>query len=179
MTIQPGDRVKAILNVKDLVDENYINNTFVILCTEKGTIKKTSLEAYSRPRSNGIAAITINDGDRLLNAALTNGSNDIIIAKSEGKAVRFNEADVRPMGRTASGVKAVTLESDEDKVIGMVCMSRADANLLVVSEKGYGKRSSIDDYRITRRGGKGVKTINITEKLASLLQSRKLLTMTT
>jgi DNA gyrase subunit A len=169
LTIQPGDRVKAILNVKDLVDENYINNTFVILCTEKGTIKKTSLEAYSRPRTNGIAAITINDGDRLLNAALTNGSNDIIIAKSEGKAVRFNEADVRPMGRTASGVRAVTLESEEDKVIGMVCMSRADANLLVVSEKGYGKRSSIDDYRITRRGGKGVKTINITEKTGKLV----------
>ncbi len=169
LTIQPGDRVKAILNVKDLVDESYINNTFVILCTERGTIKKTSLEAYSRPRANGIAAITINDGDRLLNAALTNGSNDIIIAKSEGKAVRFNEADVRPMGRTASGVRAVTLESAEDKVIGMVCMSRADANLLVVSEKGYGKRSSIDDYRITRRGGKGVKTINITEKTGKLV----------
>jgi DNA gyrase subunit A len=169
LTIQPGDRVKAILNVKDMVDENYINNTFVILCTEKGTIKKTSLEAYSRPRANGIAAITINDGDRLLNAALTNGSNDIIIAKSEGKAVRFNEADVRPMGRTASGVRAVTLESEDDKVIGMVCMSRADANLLVVSEKGYGKRSSIDDYRITRRGGKGVKTINITEKTGKLV----------
>ncbi|MBX2893942.1 MAG: DNA gyrase subunit A [Cyclobacteriaceae bacterium] len=169
LTIQPGDRVKAILNVKDLVDETYINNTYVILCTEKGTIKKTSLEAYSRPRANGIAAITIHAGDRLLNAALTNGSNDIIIAKSEGKAVRFNEADVRPMGRTAAGVRAVTLESDEDKVIGMVCMSRADANLLVVSEKGYGKRSSIDDYRITRRGGKGVKTINITEKTGKLV----------
>ncbi|MCE7864256.1 MAG: DNA gyrase subunit A [Bacteroidetes bacterium CHB5] len=169
LTIQPGDRVKAILNVKDLVDENYINNTYVILCTEKGTIKKTSLEAYSRPRANGIAAITINDGDRLLNAALTNGSNDIIIAKSEGKAVRFNEADVRPMGRTAAGVRAATLESDEDKVIGMVCIARADANLLVVSEKGYGKRSSIEDYRITRRGGKGVKTINITEKTGKLV----------
>jgi len=169
LNIQPGDRVKAILNVKDLVDENYINNTYVILCTERGTIKKTSLEAYSRPRANGIAAITINDGDRLLNAALTNGSNDIIIAKSEGKAVRFNEADVRPMGRTASGVRAVTLESEEDKVIGMVCIGRADANLLVVSEKGYGKRSLIDDYRITRRGGKGVKTINITEKTGKLV----------
>ncbi|MBN8575888.1 MAG: DNA gyrase subunit A [Cytophagales bacterium] len=169
LNIQPGDRVKAILNVKDLVEENYLNNTYVILCTEKGTIKKTSLEAYSRPRANGIAAITINDGDRLLNAALTNGSNDIIIAKSEGKAVRFNEADVRPMGRTAAGVRAATLESDEDKVIGMVCISRADANLLVVSEKGYGKRSSIDDYRITRRGGKGVKTINITEKTGKLV----------
>jgi DNA gyrase subunit A len=179
LTIQPGDRVKAILNVKDLVDENYINNTFVILCTEKGTIKKTSLEAYSRPRANGIAAITINDGDRLLNAALTNGSNDIIIAKSEGKAVRFNEADVRPMGRTASGVRAVTLESEGDKVIGMVCMSRADANLLVVSEKGYGKRSSIDDYRITRRVARVLKRLTSPKKLASLLQSRKLLTMTT
>lgn len=169
LNIQPGDRVKAILNVKDLVDETYINNTFVILCTERGTIKKTSLEAYSRPRANGIAAITINEGDRLLNAALTNGTNDIIIAKSEGKAVRFNESDVRPMGRTAAGVRAATLESDEDKVIGMVCIARPDANLLVVSEKGYGKRSSIDDYRITRRGGKGVKTINITEKTGKLV----------
>lgn len=169
LNIQPGDRVKAILNVKDLVDEDYINNTFVILCTERGTIKKTSLEAYSRPRANGIAAITINEGDRLLNAALTNGTNDIIIAKSEGKAVRFNESDVRPMGRTAAGVRGVTLESDQDRVVGMVCISRPDANLLVVSEKGYGKRSSIDDYRITRRGGKGVKTINITEKTGKLV----------
>ncbi|HNV29098.1 MAG TPA: DNA gyrase subunit A [Cyclobacteriaceae bacterium] len=169
LNIEPGDKVKAVLNVKDLTDEAYINNTFVILCTEKGTIKKTSLEAYSRPRANGITSITINDGDRLLNAALTNGNNDIIIAKSEGKAVRFNESDVRPMGRTASGVRGVTLESGEDKVIGMVCISRQDANLLVVSEKGYGKRSSIEDYRITRRGGKGVKTINVTEKTGKLV----------
>jgi DNA gyrase subunit A len=158
-----------VLNVKDLTDETYLNNTFVILCTERGTIKKTSLEAYSRPRANGITSITINDGDRLLNAALTNGKNDIIIAKSEGKAVRFNEGDVRPMGRTASGVRGVTLESGEDKVIGMVCIGREDANLLVVSEKGYGKRSSLDDYRITRRGGKGVKTINVTEKTGKLV----------
>ncbi len=169
LNIQPGDRVKAVLNVKGLDDIDYINNTFVILCTEKGTIKKTSLEAYSRPRANGITAITINDGDRLLNAALTNGTNDIIIAKSEGKAVRFKESDVRPMGRTASGVRGVTLESEADKVIGMVCISREDANLLVVSEKGFGKRSSIEDYRITRRGGKGVKTINITEKTGKLV----------
>ena len=169
LNIQPGDRVKAVLNVKGLDDAEYINNTFVILCTEKGTIKKTSLEAYSRPRANGITAITINEGDRLLNAALTNGTNDIIIAKSEGKAVRFKESDVRPMGRTASGVRGVTLESDSDKVIGMVCISREDANLLVVSEKGYGKRSLVDDYRITRRGGKGVKTINITEKTGKLV----------
>ena len=169
LNIQSGDRVKAVLNVKGLDNADYINNTFVILCTERGIIKKTSLEAYSRPRANGITAISINDGDRLLNAALTNGTNDIIIAKSEGKAVRFKESDVRPMGRTATGVRGVTLESDSDKVIGMVCISREDANLLVVSEKGYGKRSLVDDYRITRRGGKGVKTINITEKTGKLV----------
>jgi DNA gyrase subunit A len=169
LNIQPGDTIRAVINLKNLEDEEYINNNFVILCTEKGTIKKTSLEAYSRPRANGIAAITINEGDRLLDAALTNGTNHIVIAKSEGKAVHFNESDVRPMGRTASGVRGVTLESDLDKVIGMVCITREDANLLVVSEKGYGKRSAIDDYRITRRGGKGVKTINITEKTGKLV----------
>lgn len=169
LNIQPGDSVRAVLNVKSIEDQEYINNTFVILCTEKGTIKKTSMEAYSRPRANGITAITIHDGDRLLNAALTNGKNHIIIAKSEGKAVHFNESDVRPMGRTAAGVRGVTLESDQDKVIGMVCISREDANLLVVSEKGYGKRSDIFDYRITRRGGKGVKTINVTEKTGKLV----------
>jgi DNA gyrase subunit A len=169
LNIESGDRVKAVLNVKSLTDESDLANTFVILCTERGTIKKTSLEAYSRPRANGITAITINEGDRLLNAALTNGQNDIIIAKSEGKAVRFNERDVRPMGRTASGVRGVTLESADDRVIGMVCLSRENANLLVVSEKGYGKRSLIDDYRVTKRGGKGVKTINVTEKTGKLV----------
>ncbi len=169
LNIEPGDKVKAVLNVKDLSDTEYVNNNFVILCTEKGTIKKTSLESYSRPRANGITAITINEGDRLLNAALTNGTNDIIIAKSEGKAVRFNESDVRPMGRTASGVRGVTLESELDKVVGMVCLARENADLLVVSEKGYGKRSAVEDYRITRRGGKGVKTINVTEKTGKLV----------
>lgn len=169
LNIESGDRVKAVLNVKSLTEESELANTFVILCTERGTIKKTSLEAYSRPRANGITAITINEGDRLLNAALTNGRNDIIIAKSEGKAVRFNESDVRPMGRTASGVRGVTLESAEDRVIGMVCLSRENANLLVVSEKGYGKRSLIEDYRVTKRGGKGVKTINVTEKTGKLV----------
>ncbi len=169
LNIQAGDSVREVLNVKSIEDQEYINNTFVILCTEKGTIKKTSLEAYSRPRANGITAITIHDGDRLLNAALTNGTNHIIIAKSEGKAVHFNESDVRPMGRTAAGVRGVRLESDQDSVIGMVCISREDANLLVVSEKGYGKRSDISDYRITRRGGKGVKTINVTEKTGKLV----------
>lgn len=169
INIEPGDTVRAIINTKNLNDEEYINNNFVILCTEQGTIKKTSLEAYSRPRQGGITAITIHEGDRLINASLTNGKNHIIIAKSEGKAVHFNESDVRPMGRTAAGVRGVTLDSPTDKVIGMVCITREDANLLVVSEKGYGKRSSIEDYRITKRGGKGVYTINITEKTGRLV----------
>ena len=169
LNIEPGDSVRAVLNVKNMEDETYVNENFVILCTEQGTIKKTALEAYSRPRANGITAITVHEGDRLLDAALTNGKNHIIIAKRAGKAVHFNESDVRPMGRTASGVRGVTLEGADDKVIGMVCITSEAANLLVVSEKGYGKRSSIDDYRITRRGGKGVKTINITEKTGKLV----------
>jgi DNA gyrase subunit A len=169
LNIQPGDSVRAVLNVKTLEDEEYINNNYVILCTEKGTIKKTALEAYSRPRANGITAITIHEGDRLLEVALTNGKNHIVIAKSEGKAVHFNEEDVRPMGRTAAGVRGVTLDSSDDKVVGMVCITRQDANLLVVSEKGYGKRSDMGDYRITHRGGKGVKTINVTEKTGKLV----------
>jgi DNA gyrase subunit A len=169
INIEPGDNVRAIINVKDLNDESYTSNNFVILCTEKGVIKKTSLDAYSRPRQGGINAITIHEGDRLLNASLTNGNNHIVIAKSEGKAVHFNESQVRPMGRTAAGVRGVTLDSDSDKVVGMVCITREDANLLVVSEHGYGKRSSMDDYRITNRGGKGVKTINVTEKTGKLV----------
>jgi DNA gyrase subunit A len=169
INIEPGDNIRAIITVKDIQDEDYINQNFVILCTAKGVIKKTSLEAYSRPRQGGINAITIHEGDRLINASLTNGSNQIVIAKSEGKAVHFNESQVRPMGRTAAGVRGVTLDSDTDKVIGMVCISREDANLLVVSENGYGKRSEIADYRITNRGGKGVKTINITEKTGKLV----------
>jgi len=169
INIEPGDNVRAIINVKNLQDEDYTSNNFVILCTEKGIIKKTSLEAYTRPRQGGINAITIHEGDRLLNASLTNGSNHIVIAKSEGKAVHFNESQVRPMGRTAAGVRGVTLDSDTDKVIGMVCITSKDANLLVVSENGYGKRSAMDDYRITNRGGKGVKTLNITDKTGRLV----------
>lgn len=169
LNIQPGDSVRAVLNVKNLEDVEYINNNYVILCTEKGIIKKTSLEAYSRPRANGITAITVHEGDRLLEVAMTNGTNHIVIAKSDGKAVHFNENDVRPMGRTASGVRGVTLEQEHDKVVGMVCITSADANLLVVSEKGYGKRSDMGDYRITRRGGKGVKTINVTDKTGKLV----------
>lgn len=173
INIEPGDNVRAIINVKNLQDEEYTSNNFVILCTEKGIIKKTSLDAYSRPRQGGINAITIHEGDRLLNASLTNGSNHIVIAKSEGKAVHFNESQVRPMGRTAAGVRGVTLDSDTDKVIGMVCITKKDANLLVVSENGYGKRSDMEDYRITNRGGKGVKTINITEKTGKLVAIRE------
>ncbi|HEX8038470.1 MAG TPA: DNA gyrase subunit A [Chryseosolibacter sp.] len=169
INIEPGDNIRAIITVKNIQDEGYINQNFVILCTEKGIIKKTSLEAYSRPRQGGINAITIHEGDRLINASLTNGNNHIVIAKSEGKAVHFNESQVRPMGRTAAGVRGVTLDSETDKVIGMVCISREDANLLVVSENGYGKRSEIADYRITNRGGKGVKTLNITEKTGKLV----------
>lgn len=169
LNIEPGDSVRAVLNVKSIEDKEYINENFVILCTEKGTIKKTSLEEYSRPRANGITALTVHEGDRLLEAALTNGKNHIVIAQSGGKAVHFNESDVRPMGRTAAGVRGITLEGAKDKVIGMVCITHEDANLLVVSEKGYGKRSSMDDYRITRRGGKGVKTINVTEKTGKLV----------
>lgn len=169
LNIEAGDTVRAVLKIKDLADEEYTNSNYVILCTQKGIIKKTSLAAYSRPRANGITAITIHEGDLLLTAALTNGQDHIVIAKSEGKAVHFNESDVRPMGRTASGVRGVTLESDIDKVIGMICIHDKEANVLVVSEKGYGKRSSIEDYRITRRGGKGVKTINITEKTGKLV----------
>jgi DNA gyrase subunit A len=169
INIQPGDSVRAVLNIQELENEEYLNSNFVILCTEKGVIKKTSLEAYSRPRANGITAITVHEGDRLLEVALTNGKNHIVIAKSEGKAVHFNEEDVRPMGRTAAGVRGVTLESEQDRVIGMVCIRSTDTNLLVVSEKGYGKRSDMSDYRITRRGGKGVKTINVTEKTGKLV----------
>lgn len=169
INIEPGDTIRAIITVKNLQDDTYTSNNFVILCTEKGVIKKTSLEAYSRPRQGGINAISIHEGDRLINASLTNGSNHIVIAKSEGKAVHFNEQQVRPMGRTAAGVRGVTLDSETDKVIGMVCISREDANLLVVSEKGYGKRSEMADYRITNRGGKGVKTLNITEKTGKLV----------
>jgi DNA gyrase subunit A len=169
INIESEDSIKAVINVKTLSDEDYINNNFIMMCTRLGVIKKTTLEAYSRPRQNGINAITIREGDRLLDISLTNGSNEIIIAKKSGKAVHFKESDVRPMGRTAAGVKGVTLEGSDDCVIGMVCVSREEANLLVVSENGYGKRSSIEDYRITKRGGKGVKTLNITEKTGKLV----------
>lgn len=175
INIEPGDKIRAVINVANLKDEDYINNNFLVMCTEKGTIKKTSLEAYSRPRTNGINAITINEGDRLLEIKLTNGDNHIIIGKRSGKVIHFHERDVRSMGRTAAGVRGVSLEGADDKVVGMVCVAREDANLLVVSENGYGKRSPIEDYRITKRGGKGVKTINITEKTGNLVAIKEVI----
>lgn len=169
ISIPADDKVKAFINTKDLKNEDYINNNFIILCTKKGTIKKTSLEAYSRPRQNGINAITIKDGDELLEARLTNGMNEVVLAKRSGRAIRFNESTVRPMGRNAAGVRGVTLEGKEDEVIGMICLENTEQTILVVSEKGYGKRSYLDDYRVTNRGGKGVKTINVTPKTGHLI----------
>ena len=169
INIEPGDNIRTVINVADLNDEEYINNNYLMMCTEKGVIKKTTLEAYSRPRSNGINAITVREGDKLLEVKLTNGNNHIVIAKSLGKAIHFHESDVRPMGRTAAGVRGVSLENENDKVVGMIAVDKEDATLLVVSEKGYGKRSEIEDYRITKRGGKGVKTINVTEKTGKLV----------
>ncbi|MEZ4798399.1 MAG: DNA gyrase subunit A [Flavobacteriales bacterium] len=169
INIEQDDKVLAYIPTKDLMNEEYVANNFVILATKQGLIKKTSLEAYSRPRSNGINAITIVDGDELLQARLTNGNCEIILGMKEGKAIRFHESTVRAVGRTAQGVKGVTLGSSKDEVIGMVCIENADRDILVVSEKGFGKRSSIDDYRVTNRGGKGVKTINITDKTGQLI----------
>jgi len=169
INIEKDDKVRAVINVKTLVNEDYINNNYVIMVTRKGTIKKTTLEAYSRPRANGINAITINEGDRLLDVRLTNGSNEMIIALKSGRAIRFNESHVRPMGRTAAGVRGVSLAGEDDCVVGIVTLSSTDHDLLVVSEKGYGKRSDIDDYRVTNRGGKGVKTLNVTEKTGNLV----------
>jgi DNA gyrase subunit A len=169
INILPDDKVKAYINVQNLKDEDYIENNFIIMCTKKGVIKKTNLEAYSRPRQNGINAITIRDGDELMEVRLTNGSNEVMMALRSGRAIRFNERTVRPMGRNASGVRGITLANAEDEVIGMICVENGNNNVLVVSEKGYGKRSYIDDYRVTNRGGKGVKTINITEKTGKLI----------
>lgn len=167
--IEQDDKVLAYIPTKDLMNEEYVNKNYVILCTRKGLIKKTALEAYSRPRSSGINAVTIVEGDELLEAKLTNGSNEIIMGTREGKAIRFNEETVRPVGRTAQGVKAVTLGSDSDEVIGMVCLESTDRDILVVSEKGYGKRSELEEYRKTNRGAKGVKTINVTDKTGPLI----------
>lgn len=169
INIEPDDKVRAFINLKNLKDEDYINNNFIILCTRKGIIKKTSLEAYSRPRQNGINAITIREGDQLLEARLTNGNSEVLLALRSGRAIRFNEQNVRPMGRLASGVKGITLAHPKDEVIGMICPPDDESNILVVSENGYGKRSKLEDYRITNRGGKGVKTLNVTDKTGDLI----------
>lgn len=171
INLEPDDSVMAFINVKNLTDQEYINNNFIVLSTTKGIIKKTSLEAYSRPRQNGVNAITVRDGDTLLEARMTNGNHYIMLAVESGRAIRFPESAVRPMGRTASGVRGIRLGHDSDKVVGMVTIDIEEGleNVLVVSEKGYGKRSRADDYRITNRGGKGVKTINITEKTGKLI----------
>ncbi|HRZ43331.1 MAG TPA: DNA gyrase subunit A [Bacteroidales bacterium] len=169
INIEPDDKIKAYINIKNLKDEAYVQSNYIILATEKGVIKKTSLEAYSRPRVNGINAVNIKDDDHLLEARLTNGTSEVILALRSGRALRFNEKHVRPMGRNATGVKGITLQSAEDKVIGMICMENNQYDVLVVSENGFGKRSSLEDYRITSRGGKGVKTLSITEKTGKLV----------
>jgi DNA gyrase subunit A len=170
INIPQDDKVLAFINVLNLKDEDYINNHFIVMCTKQGIIKKTSLEAYSRPRVNGINAITIREGDTLLEAKLTNGEQDIMMAVRSGKAIRFPEEKVRSMGRNASGVRAISVDSENDEVVGMVVVKEGDGfDVMVVSEQGYGKRSALEDYRITNRGGKGVKTITVTEKTGELV----------
>ncbi|MDN3585730.1 DNA gyrase subunit A [Pedobacter aquatilis] len=169
INIPKEEKIKAYIKVKNLKDQEYLENNFIIMCTKQGTIKKTSLEAYSRPRVNGINAININEGDVLLEACLTNGESEIVMALRSGRAIRFNEKTVRPMGRTATGVRGVRLAHDKDEVVGMIAVNNPDVTVLVVSEKGYGKRTDIEDYRVTNRGGKGVKTINVTEKTGQLV----------
>jgi DNA gyrase subunit A len=169
INISPEDKVMAYLNVKTLSDEEYLANNYVMMCTEQGTIKKTTLEAYSRPRANGVNAINVREGDMLVEARLTTGSSEIIIASQEGKAIRFNESSVRPMGRTATGVRAIRL-ADGDTVLGMIAIENPQTtNVLVVTENGMGKRSDVEDYRITNRGGKGVMAMNVTEKTGKLV----------
>ncbi|HNS45653.1 MAG TPA: DNA gyrase subunit A [Bacteroidales bacterium] len=169
LSIAQDDKIRAFINIKDLKDQTYIENNYIILATKKGTIKKTSLEAYSRPRTSGINAISIKDDDQLLEARLTNGNNEVLVALKSGRAIRFHEKTVRPMGRNASGVRGITLTGTDDEVVGMICVENGTYDILVVSENGYGKRSKLEDYRVTNRGGKGVKTINITSKTGQLI----------
>ncbi|MDO3695263.1 DNA gyrase subunit A [Wenyingzhuangia sp. chi5] len=169
INIESDDKVKAFLVTEDLKDEEYINNHYVIMATKQGQVKKTLLEQYSRPRTNGVQAITIKEGDELLEAKLTNGSSQVMLAVKSGKTIRFEEEKTRPMGRTASGVRGITLAHDKDEVIGMIAVDDMESEILVVSEKGYGKRSKLEDYRITNRGGKGVKTLNISDKTGELV----------
>lgn len=169
INIEKDEKIRAYIKVVNLKDKDYLENNCIIMCTKKGTIKKTTLEAYSRPRANGINAININDGDELLEANLTSGTSEIVMALRSGRAIRFNESKVRPMGRTATGVRGITLSGPTDEVVGMISVESSESTILVVSEKGYGKRTDVDDYRVTNRGGKGVKTINVTEKTGQLV----------
>jgi len=167
--IEPDDKVRAYINVKRLDDEEYVDNNYIVMCTKDGTIKKTRLEAYSRPRSNGVNAIVIREGDQLIEAKLTSGEAEVMIAAREGKAIRFNERTVRPIGRVGAGVRGISLD-EGDEVVGMICVEPGSGqDVLVLSENGYGKRTDLEEYRITNRGGKGVKTINITEKTGRLI----------
>ena len=171
VSIPPEDKVKAYIIVQDLKDEDFLNSNYIMFCTKNGMVKKTALEAFSRPRSNGINAITINEGDQLLEARLTNGNNEIFLGSRRGYAVRFHEKDVRPMGRTAAGVRGMTLQGPDDAVVGMACVEvgNEELTILAISENGTGKRSLVEDYRLTKRGGKGVKTLEITDKTGALL----------
>ena len=171
LNIEADDKIQAFIRVKNLTrDTEFINSHYLLFCTKKGVIKKTLLEAYSRPRRDGVNAITLAEDDGLIQVCMTNGNNEVIIANRNGRAIRFHESKVRAMGRTASGVRGMTLDEGDDEAVGMVCIKDLEKEtILVVSEQGYGKRSSIDDYRITNRGGKGVKTINITERTGKLV----------
>ena len=175
VSIEQDDKVKAFICTQDLKDENYINNHYVVMATKKGQVKKTSLEQYSRPRVNGINAITIREGDELLEAKLTTGSSQVVLAVKSGKAIRFEESKTRPMGRNASGVRGIKLSNVSDEVVGMVAVNDLDTDILVVSENGYGKRSKLEDYRITNRGGKGVKTLSVTEKTGNLVSIKNVI----
>ncbi|MEO6134926.1 MAG: DNA gyrase C-terminal beta-propeller domain-containing protein, partial [Ginsengibacter sp.] len=171
MQIPPDDKVRAIIDIKDLQDEEFINNHFIVLCTRKGVIKKTRVADFSRPRQNGVNAITVNDGDQLLEACLTDGNRHIMMAVKSGRAIRFPESKVRPTGRGAIGVSGISVDDENDEVVGMICVNSEDSDLsvLVVSAKGFGKRTVVPEYRITNRGGKGVKTINVTDKTGTLI----------
>jgi DNA gyrase subunit A len=170
LNIDPDDTVKAFMKVKRLgEDVDFTNSHYIVMGTKKGVIKKSLLADYSRPRQNGVIALTVKEDDELISARLTNGSNEVLLATRSGRAIRFNESIVRTIGRTGQGVRGITLASDKDEVVGMVCVKNMEEDILVVSEKGFGKRSKIEDYRVTNRGGKGVKTMRITDKTGDLI----------
>jgi DNA gyrase subunit A len=171
LQLSPDDKVRAIIDIKDLQDVEFVNSHYIVLCTKKGIIKKTDLADFSRPRLTGVNAITINEGDELLEAKLTDGNCELMMAINSGRAIRFPESKVRPTGRGAIGVAGIEVESDDEEVVGMICVNPTtpDRTVLVVSEKGYGKRTPVDEYRVTNRGGKGVKTINVTDKTGKLV----------